>query len=98
RPHGPDAGLRPREPASRHETAARETAPMTELPDRYLWEGSGEPDPEIVRLEALLRPYRHKDLPLLLPARAPLVRSTSRRFAPAAMQVLTAAASLALVV
>lgn len=70
---------------------------MTEMPNDYLWDGSGEPDAEIVRLEALLRPCRHKALPLLLPARAPLW-STSRRFAPAAMQLLTAAASLALVV
>jgi hypothetical protein len=67
---------------------------MTEIPDDYLWDGSGEPDPEIVRLEALLRPYRHQELPLLLPAREP----ARRRFASAAMQLLTAAASLVLVV
>jgi hypothetical protein len=70
---------------------------MTDMPDDYLWDGSGEPDAEIVRLEALLRPYRHTALPLLLPARAPLW-STSRRFAPAALQLLTAVASLVLVV
>ena len=62
--------------------------------DDYLWDGSGEPDAEIARLEALLRPYRHKELPLVLPARAP----ARRRFASAAMQLLTAAASLMLVV
>jgi hypothetical protein len=68
---------------------------MRPLNDDYLWDGSGEPDPEIVRLEALLKPYRHKDAPLLpLPARA----YSRRRFASAAMQVLTAAASLVLVV
>jgi hypothetical protein len=63
--------------------------------DDYLWDGSGEPDAEIVRLEALLQPYRHKELPLPLPlpARAP----RRRRFAPAAMQIGTAAASLVLV-
>jgi hypothetical protein len=62
--------------------------------DDYLWDGSGEPDPEVARLEALLQPYRHKHVPLLLPARRP----ARRRFAAAAMQVLTAAASLVLVV
>lgn len=61
--------------------------------DDYLWDGSGEPDADVVRLEALLRPYRHKELPLLLPARTP----GPRRFAAAAMQILTAAASLVLV-
>jgi hypothetical protein len=70
---------------------------MTERPplkDDYLWDGSEEPDAEIVRLEGILRPYRHKELPLVLPARGP----ARRRFASAAMQLLTAAASLALVV
>lgn len=62
--------------------------------DNYLWDGSGHPDAEIVRLEALLKPYRHTDVPLLLPARAP----SRRRHAAAAMQGLTAAASLILVV
>ena len=61
--------------------------------DDYLWDGSGPPDAEIVRLEALLEPYRHKGAPLLLPARTP----APRRFASAALQILTAAASLALV-
>jgi hypothetical protein len=61
--------------------------------DDYLWDGSGEPDAEIVRLEALLGPYRHKALPLLLPARA----AAPRRFAPVVLQVLTAAASLVLI-
>lgn len=61
--------------------------------DDYLWDGSGEPDAEIVRLEALLQPLGHKALPLLLPPRVP----ARRRFAVAAMQVMTAAASLVLV-
>jgi len=61
--------------------------------DDYLWDGSGEPDAEIVRLEALLAPYRHKPLPLVLPARAP----APRRLAAMALQILTAAASLVLV-
>ena len=31
--------------------------------DRYLWDGSGAPDPEVARLEHVLGPYRH-DAPL----------------------------------
>ena len=61
--------------------------------DDYLWDGSGEPDAEVVRLEALLQPLRHKELPLLLPARVPV----RRRLAAAALQVVAAAASLVLV-
>ncbi len=67
--------------------------PPTPPHDDYLWDAAGEPDAEIVRLEALLQPYRHKGLPLLLPPRAP-----ARRRVTAAMQVLTAAASLGLVI
>ena len=36
---------------------------MTKTPtedDDYLWDGSGEPDPEVVRLESLLAPLRHR--------------------------------------
>jgi hypothetical protein len=33
--------------------------------DDYLWDGSGEPDPEIQRLESLLGKYRH-DLPAMV--------------------------------
>ncbi|MGZ8710061.1 MAG: hypothetical protein ACXW28_07540 [Thermoanaerobaculia bacterium] len=62
------------------------------LHDDYLWDGSGEPDAEIVRLERLLAGYRHRGAPPRLPARAP------RRFAVhAAMQMLVTAASLVLV-
>jgi hypothetical protein len=63
------------------------------LDDDYLWDGSGEPDAEVVRLETLLAPYRHELLPLLLPARAP----APRRVAAMTLQIVTAAASLALV-
>ena len=35
----------------------------------YLWDGSGEPDPEVVRLEALLGQLRHRGAPPSLPAR-----------------------------
>ena len=43
----------------------------TDVPvgDDYLWDGSGPPDPEVARLEALLSPLAH-DAPLRLPARA----------------------------
>ncbi len=37
----------------------------------YLWDGSGEPDPEIVRLETLLGRLRHRGSPPELPARKP---------------------------
>ncbi len=37
----------------------------------YLWDGSGEPDPEVERLEAALRPLRRVPPPPPLPARAP---------------------------
>ena len=63
--------------------------------DEYLWDGSGEPDPDVVRLEGLLKRYRHQgELPALPPR--PVV---PRRFAVhAAMQILVTAASLTLVV
>jgi hypothetical protein len=61
--------------------------------DDYLWDGSGEPDAEIVRLEELLAPYGHRPLPLLLPART----AAPRRVAAVALHLLTAAASLVLV-
>ena len=67
------------------------------LDDDYLWDGSGEPDPEVVRLEALLRPYRHTGAALLVPQR-PARAPSGRRFAAAAMQILTAAAALVLVI
>lgn len=37
----------------------------------YLWDGSGEPDPEIVRLETLLAQLRHRGVTPALPARKP---------------------------
>lgn len=44
----------------------------------YLWDGSGQPDPEIVRLETVLRQLGHRGAPPALPPRklAPL-RSTT---------------------
>jgi len=44
----------------------------------YLWDGSGEPDPEVVRLEKLLGQLRHRGNPPSLPVRRPrtLTRTT----------------------
>jgi FecR protein len=44
-----------------------------ELPmnDSYLWDGSGEPDPEIQRLESRLAQFRHREVPLVLPQAMP---------------------------
>jgi hypothetical protein len=62
--------------------------------DDYLWDGTGAPDEEVARLEALLSRYRHRPALPPLPARA-----SSRRWAVhAAMQVTVAAASLLLVI
>lgn len=36
----------------------------------YLWDGSGEPDPEFQRLESLLSQFRHGEIPLVLPPEA----------------------------
>ena len=55
----PDAGLGAREPASRHEAAAREAGTddrRRSADDDYLWDGAGEPDAEVVRLETALGP------------------------------------------
>jgi hypothetical protein len=37
--------------------------------DDYLWDGTGEPDPEVARLEQSLRGYRYEGGPPALPAR-----------------------------
>jgi hypothetical protein len=46
--------------------------------DDYLWDGSGEPDPEILKLETLLREFRHDRpapvFPVLPPEPVPLTR------------------------
>jgi hypothetical protein len=39
--------------------------------DAYLWDGSGEPDPELQRLESLLSQFRHREIPFALPLEAP---------------------------
>jgi hypothetical protein len=62
--------------------------------DDYLWDGTGVPDEEIVRLEALLGRYRHQGALPPLPARQVAPRRVALH---AAMQLLVAAASLTLV-
>jgi hypothetical protein len=63
-----------------------------EMRDDYLWDGSGEPDADVVHLETLLAPYRHHGQPPQLPSRAP-----RRPALYAAMQIFVTAASLILV-
>jgi len=64
-----------------------------ETRDDYLWSATGTPDPEIARLEALLAPYAHRGTPGPLPLRIP-----RRRVWRVVLPMLTAAASLVLVV
>jgi len=44
----------------------------------YLWDRSGRPDPEVVALERLLGPMRHRGGPLALPAGRPTGAAPSR--------------------
>jgi hypothetical protein len=69
--------------------------------DSYLWDGTGEPDPEMVRLENRLRALRHTGVAPALPARPamPGRRLTMARpwlAAAAALIVVTAAAFFAI--
>lgn len=59
--------------------------------DPYLWDGTGTPDPDVARLEALLRPLGHRGRLPGLPARAP-----RRRARALLRQTFTAAAALVL--
>jgi len=64
--------------------------------ERYLWDRSGEPDAEIVRLEALLSPLRHRGQPLGVRPRPPVrrwVRMLVPALAVAAMMFLVASAA-----
>jgi RNA polymerase sigma-70 factor (ECF subfamily) len=57
--HGAHRGLGSREPASRHEAAPREARGKDpSMSDDYLWDGSGEPDPDIQKLEKTLAALR----------------------------------------
>ena len=62
--------------------------------DDYLWDGSGEPEADVVRLERLLARYRHRGALPAVPARTGEPR---RVVLHAAMQLLVTAASLLLV-
>lgn len=46
--------------------------------DDYLWDKSGEPDPEIQELEQILAPLRYQPTPLELPAERPVTRQRAR--------------------
>ena len=59
----------------------------------YLWDGSGPPDPEVARLEAVLRPLAHRGTVPSLPAATKATRNTGRRW----LSSLAAAAALVLV-
>ncbi|HJP93024.1 MAG TPA: hypothetical protein VJ875_13790 [Pyrinomonadaceae bacterium] len=59
----------------------------------YLWDKSGEPDPEIQQLEEILRPLRYRPKPLALPAN--LAVHQRRRYFP--MLAIAATVLLALV-
>ncbi len=43
--------------------------------DRYLWDGTGDPDPEVKRIESLLGQFRHRDVPLTIPQQLHAKRS-----------------------
>ena len=58
----------------------------------YLWDGSGEPDPEVVRLETLLEHLRHRGVPPAVPAQQPAPSRTTLVIA-----ALSAAAAVLLV-
>ena len=61
--------------------------------DRYLWDPSGPPDPEVERLERLLAPLGHRSLPLPLP-----LVSRRRGWALALAAAALAAAAIAVTV
>ena len=54
---------------------------MNETNDNYLWDRSGEPDPEVQELEEILGTLRYRPQPLEIPNHIPVVRR--RTFFPA---------------
>lgn len=54
---------------------------MNEMNDNYLWDRSGEPDPEVQELEEILGTLRYRPQPLEIPNHIPVVRR--RTFFPA---------------
>jgi hypothetical protein len=77
-----------------------ENGPPTNSDD-YLWDGSGEPDPEIQRLEALLEMFRHHRPAPVFPEIVPDRRWTfvpwRMRLSPALGTIAVAVAAIALV-
>jgi len=65
------------------------------MKDDYLWDGSGEPDPEIERLESLLSRYRHQGQAPQAPVKS--ARFFAPKLAVAAAVILVALAGLWLV-
>lgn len=67
------------------------------MSDEYLWDKSGEPDPEVERLEGLLGElrYRRPPTPLPLPQRAPV--HSRRTFRPAYAAAAAALLCMAIV-
>jgi hypothetical protein len=76
------------------ENNSTENDPQTKSND-YLWDGSGKPDPEIQRLEALLAEFRH-DRPT--PVFPEIVRGRRYRFLPWRMRLFPVLAPTAAVV
>lgn len=66
------------------------------MKDDYLWDRTGEPDPEIHQLEHVLRTLRYQPRPLEIPARGSSVLKASlfRRFAPRFAMAVTIAMML----
>jgi hypothetical protein len=62
------------------------------MKDDYLWDGTGEPDPEVERLEQMLSVYKYQPVQLELPARPGTWFSP--RLAAAAALILMAVAGL----
>jgi FecR protein len=56
--------------------------PENEMPNDYLWDHSGTPDPESQRLESLLSEFRHIERPFASPVNA---LPTNTRLAPASL-------------
>src|SRR5580704_6639843 len=59
------------------------------MSDEYLWDGTGEPDPEIARLETVLAGYRYSARP-----KRPWLRNPKMILAVAACVLLFAAGAL----
>ena len=66
--------------------------------DDYLWDGSGNPDPEIQKLEALLAKYKHAGSVPALPAEVVRSRWTIFPFRLRLFPALAAAVAVALIV